>query len=233
MQHGDPRPHRHRLDLVVGDVDGGHRQIPLQAGDLGTHLHAELGVEVGEGFVHEEGAGVPDDGPSHRHPLALPAGELSGPAVQHRFQLEQARRLLHPLVDLGLAELRQLQGVADVPAHGQVRVQRIALEHHGDVPVLRRGVGHVAPADRDLTLGHLLETRHHAQEGGLAAAGGAHEHEQLAVGDVEVDVVHGHVAVRVALGHAVQGDVSHGGPCLGAAAWQRRRCWLGRHRRCG
>ena len=35
------------------------------------------------------------------------------------------------------------------PRTVRLRVQRVALEHHGDVPVLRGGVGDVAPADGD------------------------------------------------------------------------------------
>src|SRR5450756_1115338 len=39
--------HGHGLDLVVSDVDRGHAELVLQAADLGTHLHAELGVQIG------------------------------------------------------------------------------------------------------------------------------------------------------------------------------------------
>ena len=36
----DPITHRHRFDLVVGDVHGCHTQLALQRCDLGAHLHA-------------------------------------------------------------------------------------------------------------------------------------------------------------------------------------------------
>ena len=52
-------------------------------------------------------------------------------------------------------------------------------------------VGDVAIADQDRALGAVLEAGEHAQGGGLAAAGGADEHHELAVLDVEVERVHG------------------------------------------
>ena len=71
-----------------------------------------------------------------------------------------------------------------------VRVERVVLEHHRDVPLLGRQVGDVAVTDADLAAGHLLQAGEHPQAGGLAAAGGADEDEELAVLDLEVEVVH-------------------------------------------
>ncbi len=64
--------HRHGLDLVVGDVDRGGAQAPLQLGDLGAGGHPKLGVEVGQGLVHAEDLGLADDRPAHRDALPLP-----------------------------------------------------------------------------------------------------------------------------------------------------------------
>ncbi len=50
----DAVAHRHRLDLIVRDVDGGDAELPLKRADLGAHLHAQLRVEVGERLVHQE-----------------------------------------------------------------------------------------------------------------------------------------------------------------------------------
>ena len=76
--HGDAVAHRHGFDLVVRDVDSGHAEPLLQAADLGPHLHAQLRVEVRERLVHQERLGLANDRPSHRHPLALAAGERPG-----------------------------------------------------------------------------------------------------------------------------------------------------------
>ena len=49
--------------------------------------------------------------------------------------------------------------------------------------------GDVAVADADRAAVDVLEAGEHAQRGGLAAAGGADEDEELAVADLEVELV--------------------------------------------
>ena len=98
---GDPLAHRHGLDLVVGDVDHRGPEALVEAGDLGARLDAQLGVEVGQRLVHEEHRGLADDGPAERDALPLAAGELLGLAVEELLELEDAGRLVDPLVDLG------------------------------------------------------------------------------------------------------------------------------------
>ena len=46
-------------------------------------------------------------------------------------------RVVDELVDLGLRHLADLQAELEVLAHRHVRVERVALEDHGDVAVLR------------------------------------------------------------------------------------------------
>ena len=67
--------HRHRLGLVVRDVDRRHVEVALEASDLGAHLDAELRVEVGERLVHEERLRLADDRPPHGDALPLAARE--------------------------------------------------------------------------------------------------------------------------------------------------------------
>jgi hypothetical protein len=50
----------------------------MEALELGAHLDAELGVEVAERLVEEEGLGLADDGAADGDALALTAGELLG-----------------------------------------------------------------------------------------------------------------------------------------------------------
>ena len=94
--HRHPVAHRHGLDLVVGDVDGGDAEVVLDAGDLGAHLHAQLGVEVRQRLVHEERLRVAHDGPAHGDPLALAAGERRGLAVEELVEAEDAGRVAAP-----------------------------------------------------------------------------------------------------------------------------------------
>ncbi len=88
----DPLAHRHRLDLVVGDVDHGDAEALVEPGDLGARLDAELGVEVGERLVHQEDRRLANDRPAQGDALALAARELLGLAVEEAGQLDRIRR---------------------------------------------------------------------------------------------------------------------------------------------
>jgi hypothetical protein len=118
-------------------------------------------------------------------------------------QLEQLRRLLDLALDLLVGGLAQPQREGDVLEHAQVRVERVVLEHHGQVPVARRLVVDPLVADEHVTLGDVLEADDHPQHGRLPAPRRSHEDHELAIGDVERHVVDGREAVAVALGDVV------------------------------
>jgi hypothetical protein len=109
IQHHDPVGERHRLDLVMGHVDHGRRQVLVQLGDLVAHFHAQRGVEVRQGLVEQEGRRVAHDGPPDRHPLPLTAAEVLGPPFQVRLQPQHPRGLGHLGLLLGLRRAGGLQ----------------------------------------------------------------------------------------------------------------------------
>ena len=133
--HGDAVAHRHRLDLVVRDVDGRRAEVVLELLDLRARLHAQLRVEVGERLVHQERGRLAHDRAAHRDALPLAARERPRLAVEIGLEAEQPRRLLDAPLDLLLVHLLQLQAEADVVVDAQVRVERVALEDHRDVAV--------------------------------------------------------------------------------------------------
>ncbi len=68
-----------------------------------------------------------------------------------------------------------------------MRVERVGLEHHGELALDRGGRSHVAAVDEELAGGGLLQPGDHAQQCGLTAAGRADDDDEFAVGDVEVE----------------------------------------------
>ena len=106
---------------------------------------------------------------------------------------------LGPLPPLGLGDLLDAQAVLDVLQDAHVREDRVVLEDGVHVPVVRRPPGHVLVAEPDRPGGRRLEARDQPQHGGLAGAGRPQHREELAVSDVEVQLVDGaHLVVVLA-----------------------------------
>ena len=74
-----------------------------------------------------------------------------------------------------------------VVAHGHVRVERVVLEHHGNVALFGRHLVDKFVTDVDVTRRDFFQPGDHAQQGGFAAAGRTHQHTELTIGDVDAD----------------------------------------------
>ena len=215
LHDGDPRAHRHGLDLVVGDVDRRRLQPALQALDLGPHLEPQLRVEVRERLVEEVDGGLAHDRASQRDALALASRELARAAVEERRELEGRRRLGDQAVDLFARDLPHLQAELEVLADGHVGVESVVLEDHGDVAVLRREVVDAAAADGDRSSGEVFEACDHPERRRLPAARGADEDHEFLVADLEIQV-RDHGRAVVALVDVLEPDLRHGGVLHGA-----------------
>ncbi len=139
VEDDDALAQRHRLDLVVGDVDHCGLQLLVQAADFHAHLHAQAGrpgwtaarrtgtppaCARWRGRWRRAGAGPPDSSFGRR---------LSSGAIC-RMAAARSNRGLH----LGRLVAGQLERESHVFVHRHVRVQRVRLEHHGQL-ALRRG----------------------------------------------------------------------------------------------
>src|SRR5439155_1366668 len=81
----------------------------------------------------------------------------------------------------GLQHAPVAQAVGHVVIDRHMRVERVILEHHGDVTLGRLDLVDDPSADVDLAAGDGLEPRDHPQQRRLAAAGGTDQHAELAV----------------------------------------------------
>ena len=72
-----------------------------------------------------------------------------------------------------------------------MRIERIGLEHHGDVAIFRQHVVDPVGADIEVAGRHFLEAGNHAHRRGLAAARGSEQDEEFLVDDLEVEIGHG------------------------------------------
>ncbi len=207
--------HGHGLDLIVRHVHGRPPDALVQLLELRARLDAKRGIEVGQRLIHEEHRGLASDGPADRDALALTTGELLRFALQELLQSEHVGDLADAPVDLGLRHAAELQTEGDVVVDGHVRIERVVLEHHRDVAILRRDVVHEPLADEDVTGRLLLEPSDHPQRRGLPAAGWSDEHEELFVLNLKRQVIDGE-DVSELLRHVVERDRGHSSPptCL-------------------
>src|SRR5699024_5795557 len=150
------------------------------------------------GLVEEHQLGVHRECPGDGDALLLPAGELRGVVVGAVRQAHPLQQLARGRLRRGLRQAAHLdRGLHHVAERGEMREEVEALEDHADAGALggdllagellpaavRQGVGpvplHLA-VDEDAPGAGLLELVDAAQQGGLAGAGGAHQHCHLA-----------------------------------------------------
>ncbi len=112
--HGDTVGHGERFFLVVRDVDGRDLELLLELADLGTHLHAQLCVEVGKRFVEQQHLGLDHEATGDGDALKLAARELVRPAVAVRVEMHEAQCAGHTLLDLRLRHAARLETVGHV-----------------------------------------------------------------------------------------------------------------------
>ena len=185
----DPLGQGHGLDLIVGHVDDGGLDRFVQLLDLGPHLGAQLGVQVGQRLVEQKDGGTPHDGPPHGDSLALPAGQRSRLAVEKFGNVENFGRGIDPFADFRRRHLLHFEAERQVLVDRQVRIKGVVLEHHGDVPVLRRQFVDHLVADKDLARGDFLKAGDHPQNRALAAPRWANQHDEFVVPDFKIDPV--------------------------------------------
>ena len=150
LHHRDAVGERHRLDLVVGDVDHRVGELLVQPLDLDAQFRAQLGVEVGQRLVEQEHVDVAHQRAADGDALALAAGELRRLALEQRLDLQDLGGARDAPLDLVLGHAGVLQAEGQVPLHRHLRIERVGLEHHADAAVLGLLPGDVLALDEDL-----------------------------------------------------------------------------------
>ena len=213
-ENGDARGHGHGFGLIVRDVNNGGLEALVEFDQFGTELGAHGGVEVGEWFVEEEDAGLPDDGAADGDALLLSAGEITRHAREEVFDAEDGGGFADAAGDVGRREMADAEAESKVLGDGEVGVEGVVLENHGDIAVAGRKVADVGVANEDAAGGEGLESGDHAEGAGFAAAGGAEEDDERFVGDLEGEVEDSWyllaAAAAVDFSDVLESDAGHG-----------------------
>ena len=187
VHNHDPVAQRHRLGLVVGDVECRDRQPRQQVVQLGPQIVAQARIQRRQRLVQQQDARLDRQGPGQGHALALAARDLVDPALGEMGDAHQLKHPPDPRVALGPGDAAQAQAVADIASHGHVGKQGVGLEHHADAAALDRQRRHILVVEPDAPAGvRPLQPRDQAQQGGLAAARRAEHGQPLARPDLQV-----------------------------------------------
>ncbi len=208
VHHRDAVAHRQRLDLVMGDEEGGDAERALDRADLVAHRVAQLGVEIGEGFVEQQDGGADHQRAGESDALLLAAGELARAPLAEMAELDHGEPLRDLTGDLGPGDAALLQPEGDVAGDGEMRKQRVGLEDVAHVALMRRQPGDLGAVDADRAAVGSDQPGQHAQGRGLAASGGAEQGDGFALRDRQRDVVD-RDGGAVALLQAGQFEIAH------------------------
>ena len=133
--------------------------------------------------------GFLDDRARERDALLLATRELRRPASQQLGETGAFRRLAHAAIDFVGGRVAGAKRKRDVVEDGEMRIERVVLEHHRDVAGGRLEAVDPAIADPDRAGVELFEPRNEAQQRRLAAAGRPQQDEALAAFNFEIDAV--------------------------------------------
>ena len=195
----------------MGDMDDGGAELPVQLDELGAHRGPELGIEIGQRLVEQKGLGLAHQRPPERHPLPLPARQLARLAAEQLADPQHRGDVADPARDLVAADPPELETEGQVLRHRHMRIERVVLEHDGNVAPRRVDIVDGPPADADRAARHAFEPGDHAQRGGFAAARGSEQDHELAIRDVERHATHRMHPVGVDLVDLVESDLRHEG----------------------
>jgi hypothetical protein len=122
---------------------------------------------------------------------------------------QERSRVLDSFVDLAARPSLEREREGHIVADRHVRIERVVLEDHRDVALLRRNVVDDALADPNRAAADVFEPSDHSQGGCLAATRRAYENHELAVVDFERERRYCLGSVREHLADALEDHLCH------------------------
>src|SRR5260370_5235373 len=161
-------------------------------------LHDFSGAVAGQvagGLVEEEKVWVGDDGAGNGDALFLSTGELARVVVHAIREADDAKRGFDMLAAIGFRELGEQKRELDVLESGEDRNKVVHLKDEADVartPLRELVAGHVSnlvAGNGNAAVRGDVEAAEQIEQGGLAGAAGAHEGDEIAFVDVEIEAL--------------------------------------------
>ena len=166
------------------------------------HLANHFRVQGAGGLVKQHDLRLHAQGTDNGDPLLLTAGKLGGVSPRPVGKAHTGQQGHGLFLGLGLGFSQKLGGAkGQIFQNGHMGEQVEMLEHHAHLLTVQVDVdlfgGEGGTVKGDLTAGGTLQQVQAAQEGGLAAAGGADDHQHIALMDIYAYAVQGVDAAAV------------------------------------
>ena len=155
----------------MGHIYGGDAHLLLDPLDGVPHLHPQLGVQVGQGFVHKQHLRVDDNGSGQGHTLLLAAGQLGGHPLFQVVNLYYFKDFVHLGLNLVLGYLAVLKAEGHIVPDRHVGENGVVLEYHAHISLVGGDVVDDLAVNLDFAALNGIESYNHAQQGGFAASG--------------------------------------------------------------
>lgn len=217
----------------MGDQEEARPAVPVDLPHQLEHGIRRPGVEIARRLVRQHEVGLHGERARHRNPLLLAARHVVGEVAGEILQPDLRQQPVRPGLDLLVRKATvDEHGHHDVLPCGEGRDQEMVLEHEADgVAAQMRDLGiaergGILPLDQEPARGRPVEQADDVEQGALARAGRADQREELAVIELEVDVVQHLGLVRltdvVGLADLLEPEdfASHGSPPPDRA-WRR------------
>ena len=179
---------------LVRDDDDRHAKLPVDLCQQLEDLAGRRGVERGGRLVAQQIARAGGQRSGDGDALLLAARELRGIRAGALGKSDELQKLQRTLFCLRAGRSGQLQREQHVPQHRPLLEQVEVLKDHPDrtprlQKLLLRQRREVAAVQQDLSGGRLLQKVDAAHQRGLARAGQADDAEDLAVVDIQADIL--------------------------------------------
>ncbi|WP_241559639.1 hypothetical protein [Hydrogenophaga sp. NH-16] len=171
----------------MGDEADGLVGAGPELQQFGIQMVADDFVERAEGLVHQQKVGVEGERPGDRGALLHAARQLPGEFLAEAGEVDEVERLLDPLLLLLPGEAHDFERQGDVLLDGAPGIERRRLENIAVGAVLA-GVFRRHAVDGYGARCVFFQIGNDTQEGGLAAAGGADEGDEVTLLHLEIDI---------------------------------------------
>ena len=180
----------------MGHVHHGQAQLLVQVLDFQLHVFTQLLVEGAQRFVHQHQFGVKHERTGQGDTLLLATRQLRGVAFCEIGEFHHVQSAADFVLFVDAVHFADRKRKGQVLLNGHVREERVVLEHHADVALVRRKVVQRLVVQVNLAMGRRFEAGQHHQAGGFARPGRAQQGDKFAFFDIEVQILdHGTYAV--------------------------------------